>query len=321
MLLFPGSVEGCSWEKDRLLNHTPSSALSGIPSGLGHRQASKARQYLFTWHWFLSRTSWIQLPLRLPLRDWFQTWLTQAPTCIIKGCKVERGRRMNWRNGEGFPEKSYWTGLAFAFARMRVSRIPNPWNSHWCSQSVLGSNYFGEIQIKTKTCFLTTSGFGYCGMRVHGTCSEKGDGMWGGPGLGLWPPWSLGPAPIFQWDFPAKYVSRKGFVDFMRSLPFLPAVPTPGPWNNFLVPHQATCLIPNSLLAPQVILWVLLQRLWNLIFCSKSWLVLTWPSVFLIKLNTRSAGLPGTSATRWFPKQVPRNSKSRCRDPLLSFGS
>lgn len=44
--------------------------------------------------------------------------------------------------------------------------------------------------------------------------------MWGGPGLGLWPPWNLGPAPIFQPDFPAKYESQKDFVDFMGTLPF-----------------------------------------------------------------------------------------------------
>lgn len=41
---------------------------------------------------------------------------------------------------------------------MRIFRIPNLWYSHWCLQNVPWSNYFGEIQIKTKICF-TTSGF------------------------------------------------------------------------------------------------------------------------------------------------------------------
>lgn len=79
---------------------------------------------------------------------------------MIQGYKVKggKGRWMNWSNGEGFLEWSYWKGLELAFAKMRIFRILNPRNSHWCLQSVLWSNYFGEIQIKTKTCF-TTSGF------------------------------------------------------------------------------------------------------------------------------------------------------------------
>lgn len=121
-------------------------------SGLGHR-ASKARQYLF-----LSRgtcsfpgQTGCSCPLHLPLRDWFQTWLTQAPTYMIKACKTGRGRWMNWSNWEGFLEKSHvWKGLELlAFAKMRIFRIPNPWNSHWCLQNIPWSNYFWEIQIKT----------------------------------------------------------------------------------------------------------------------------------------------------------------------------
>lgn len=34
-------------------------------------------------------------------------------------------------------------------------------------------------------------------------------GSEGGPGLGFGPPWNLGPAPVFQLDFPAKYVSHR----------------------------------------------------------------------------------------------------------------
>lgn len=184
---------------------------------------------------------------------------------MIKSSKVGGRRRMNWSNWEGFLE-SYWKELVLAFAKMRIFRNPNPCDSNCYLQNVPWSNYFREIQIKTK---ITTSGFWLLWDACSWDLLRKGAGMWGGPGLDLWPSWNLGPAPIFQWNFPAKYVSQKGFVDFMGSLPFLPAISTPKPWNNFLVPCQATWLFPNSLLALQVILWVLLQRLWNIIFYSR----------------------------------------------------
>lgn len=57
--------------------------------------------------------------------------------------------------------------------------------------------------------YFPTSRFGYYRTRVHKTCSEEGDGIWGEPGLGRWPPWNLGPAPVFQPDFAAKYVSHR----------------------------------------------------------------------------------------------------------------
>ena len=80
-------------------------------------------------------------------------------------------------------------------------------------------------------------------------------------------------------------------------------------------------------LAPPIILWVLLQRLWNLIFAPGS---LCWPLQELISIDVAlSVSNKGQNSQsrpliqlppREFLKQIPRNSKSECLDPLLSIG-
>lgn len=95
---------------------------------------------------------------------------------------------------------------------------------------------------ENKDMFFHNLRFGVTMGLVHETCSEKGDGVWGGPGLDLWPPWNLGPAPTFQPDFEANYVSQQGFVGLLGPSPSCQQALTPRPWKKVLVlrhmPHS-----------------------------------------------------------------------------------
>lgn len=166
---------------------------------------------------------------------------------------------------------------------------------------------------------------------VHETCSEKGDGVWGGPGLDLWPLWNLGPAPTFQPDFAASYVSQKGFVDLRGPSHSCQQALLPGHERKSL--FLGTCLIRNGLLAPPIILQVLLQTALESHLCSrfphpchsKSGLVLVWCIkitmlnllVFLIKLKIAN---PGLSDPKHFLDQVPRKRSQGVKILGLGLG-
>lgn len=206
---------------------------------------------------------------------------------------------MSWKNWEGsLEEKSHIEkDPRISFFQSEVFRIRNPWNSNWYLQNVPQSNDVGDIQIKTDMLLHNLGFFSYYGTHVHGIYSEKGDGVWSGPGLGLWPPWNLGPAPIFQPDFPAKYVSQEDFWTLWG--PSLSCQESPLP------DHERTSLfflrlVPNGLLAPPNVRWVLSHPIYvpgSLPLPLQELKVLIWPSCSN-KPKTPSPGLSDPAATQ-----------------------
>lgn len=226
---------------------------------------------------------------------------------------------MSWKNWEGsLEEKSHIEkDPRISFFQSEVFRIRNPWNSNWYLQNVPQSNDVGDIQIKTDMLLHNLGFFSYYGTHVHGIYSEKGDGVWSGPGLGLWPPWNLGPAPIFQPDFPAKYVSQEDFWTL---------------WGPSLScqPHSQTMkeLPCSSLGLFQMAYWLLPMSVGSFrtlfmfqVPCpshSKSWKYWSGPRVLINQRLPVQASLIQLPP-RQLLEQVPRNNRSWSQDPWLSI--
>lgn len=215
------------------------------------------------------------------LRDWFRTWLMWAPTYVIKGCKTRRGRWLSQSNwGDFLEERSHiWKGTGISLSQDEIFRIPNPRNSNWCGQNVPWSNYFGELQIEQRHASSQPQVLGYHETHVLGTCSEKGDR---GCGEGL--AWTSGLCGILAL-LPLSSQSLLQSVYHRRALWTLCGLSLF--WQqSWLAGHErtslfsGTCLIPNDLLAPPILLWIIFGFRHSLILhpCrSRSWLTFTQP--------------------------------------------
>lgn len=104
-------------------------------------------------------------------------------------------------------------------------------------------------------------------------------------------------------NFPARLsskvcITKKGFVDFVESLPFLPAVPASRSWKNYFVLPQAKYLIPDGLLAPPSYFGSFCRSLWNLI-------------VFQVLHSPPLQELINTDLALSVPNEVAKDSQSR----------
>lgn len=91
----------------------------------------------------------------------------------------------------------------------------------------------------------------------------------GGPGLGFKPSWNLGLAPVFQPDFPAKYVSYRKALWTLEgpSLSCQSQFPCHERTSLFSLRPHASFYV---LLAPSIILGSFYRRLWNRIYALSS---------------------------------------------------
>ena len=161
-----------------------------------------------------------------------------------------------------------------------------------------GQIILGKCGLK-QTCFSQPEVWSYHGTHVHETCSEKGDT---GCGEGL--AWTSGLCGILALLSLSNQTLQQS-VYHRRALWTL-CGPSLSCQQSLLPGHERTSLfsgaylIPNGLLAPPIILWVLLQKSLEPHLCPRfphachfrSWLVLIW-SIKLINW-----GFPGRAVVR-----------------------
>ena len=120
------------------------------------------------------------------------------------------------------------------------------------------------------------------GYYVHGTWSEKGASVWGGLAWASGLSGILALLPFSSWIFQqSMYYRRALWILWGPSLSCQQSL-LPGHEGISLFSLRPHASFHMAYLAPPIILWVLLQRLWNLIFAPGS---LCWPLQELISID------------------------------------